>query len=204
MDGISAGILDATINTAGAYVRVDGRYLFTIGTQLYHGRIPVVRLGGHREASETGWQCAAREAYEEAGVRLQPLAPPATYLLDADHEETDLRPVQWRRPGEPEQNPWLVLYCCRGNGAWLSLMYHACACETPAPAAEVKGLLLLATGEVHRLCRESLTLGQYLGSGGRAILNYAFDASLLLEPFAQFRLLSRMLVLQPDAREQEG
>lgn len=40
---------NAIVNTAGAYVCIDGYFLFTIGIRPYQGRIPVVRLGGHRE-----------------------------------------------------------------------------------------------------------------------------------------------------------
>lgn len=75
-------------------------------------------------------------------------------------------------------------------------MYLAHVDEIPTPSGEVKGLLLLNTENVHRLCRESLTLGQYLSSGGKAILNYEFDLGLVLEPFIQLRLLSRLLVAQ--------
>ena len=56
----------ARINTAGAYVCIDGYYLFALGIRPYNGHIPIVRLGGHREGHETGWQCAVREAYKEA------------------------------------------------------------------------------------------------------------------------------------------
>jgi hypothetical protein len=72
-------------------------------------------------------------------------------------------------------------------------MYLAQAEDVPMPSSEVKGILLLAKEEIHSLCRESLTLGQYLSRGGKALLNYEFDPNLLLEPFAQLRLLSRIL-----------
>lgn len=58
-------IQNAKINTAGAYVRINGLYLFTIGIKPHHGNIPVVRIGGHQEGNETGWQCAMREAFEK-------------------------------------------------------------------------------------------------------------------------------------------
>lgn len=50
----------ARINTAGAYVCIDGLYPFAIGIRPHNGQIPIVRLGGHREEHETGWQCAVR------------------------------------------------------------------------------------------------------------------------------------------------
>ena len=66
-------IQGARINTAGAYVLINGLYLFTIGIKLHNGQIPVIRLGGHREENETGWQCAEREVFEEANLQIEPL-----------------------------------------------------------------------------------------------------------------------------------
>jgi hypothetical protein len=42
-------IQDASIRTAGAYLCINGLYVFAIGNQLHNGSIPVFRLGGHRE-----------------------------------------------------------------------------------------------------------------------------------------------------------
>jgi len=108
--------------------------------------------------------------------------------------------VQWQAKVEHEPNPILVVTYCRENEMLLSLMYLAHAEGFPAPSSEVKGLLLLTQEEIHRLCQESLTLEQYLIQGGKAILNAAFDRSLLLEPFAQLRLLSRILSIQSKAK----
>ena len=80
------------INTAGAYVCIDGLYLFAIGIKPHNSHIPIVRLGGHREGQETGWQCAVREVYEEANLHIQPLVPQTTYVSDWDHKEIDDKP----------------------------------------------------------------------------------------------------------------
>jgi hypothetical protein len=79
-------------------------------------------------------------------------------------------------------------------------MYLAQAEEIPTPSAEVKGLLLLEEAEIHRLCQIPMTLKQYLNSGGQAILRDKFDINLVLEPFAQLRLLSRILRVQREAK----
>jgi hypothetical protein len=68
-------IQNARVNTAGAYVCLHGFYLFAMGTRLQHRCIPVIRLGGHREEKETGWQCAMREMFEEANLHIKPLMP---------------------------------------------------------------------------------------------------------------------------------
>jgi ADP-ribose pyrophosphatase YjhB (NUDIX family) len=187
----------ARINTAGAYICLDGYYLFAIGIQPHSGHIPVVRLGGHRQEDETGWQCAAREVYEEANLHIQPLLPQTTYVCDWEHSDRELECFQWPAKAEQEPIPFLVVIYCDETKSHLSLMYLAEAEGVPTPSSEVKGLLLLTPGEIHYLCQETVTLEQYLHRGGRAILNANFDLSLVLEPFAQLRLLSRILMKVP-------
>lgn len=186
-------IQNARVNTAGAYVCLEGFYLFAIGIRPHNGHIPVVRLGGHREKGETGWQCAAREVLEEASLQIEPLFAQTTYLADGDCLETGLEGIQWQRKIEQEPAPLLVVAYQHEDGTWLSLMYLAQADRLPKPSSEVKGILLLTQEEIHRLCQEPMTLEQYLGRGGRAILKAKFDTRLVLEPFAQLRLLSKIL-----------
>ena len=75
-------IQSAKINTAGVYVCINGLYLFTIGIKPHNGQIPVVRIGGHREGNESGWQCAGREVFEETELQIKPHFPQSTYLYD--------------------------------------------------------------------------------------------------------------------------
>jgi hypothetical protein len=187
-------IQNARVNTAGAYVCLNGFYLFAIGIQPHNGRIPVIRLGGHREANETGWQCAVREVYEEANLQIKPLVPKATYLSDGDHIEKELQEFRWQT--EQECNPLLIVAYRREDRTLLSLMYLAEAEGLPRPSSEIKGLLLLEKETIHCLCQKPTTLEQYLSEGGRAILSDEFDRKLVLEPFTQLRLLSRILSLQ--------
>jgi ADP-ribose pyrophosphatase YjhB (NUDIX family) len=183
----------ARINTAGAFVLTHGYYPFATGERIYQGRIPVIRLGGHCEEHETGWGCAAREVFEEASLQITPLAPPTTYLADGDHLEADLQEIQWDRADEPEIVPYLVVFYRREEEILLSLLYLAQTEQQPAPSSEVKGLLLLDEEKIHWLCRAPHTLAEYLREGGKAILSGDFDESLILEPFTQLRLLSRIL-----------
>jgi hypothetical protein len=195
-------IQNARINTAGAYICIDGYYLFAMGIQPHNGLIPIVRLGGHREEQETGWQCAAREVYEEASLYIELLLPQTTYLSDWDNMEAELQELQWQQNIEQEPTPILVVTYCREDQMHLSLMYLAQAEGLPKPSSEVKGLLLLNETEIHSLCREPVTLEQYLCRGGKAILNAEFDKRLFLEPFAQLRLLSKILSKQPETKAQ--
>jgi 8-oxo-dGTP pyrophosphatase MutT (NUDIX family) len=193
-------IQSARINTAGAYVRVNGLYLFMIGIKPHDNRTPIVRLGGHREENETGWQCAVREVFEEANLQIEPLLPQATYLCDWDNFEAELSTVQWQHETEQEPAPILVVTYRRDGSTTLSLMYLARAEGIPTPSSEVKGLVLLDESEVHRLCQEPMTLNEFLNNGGRAMLKDKFDTSRILEPFAQLRLLSRILSSQPEMK----
>jgi 8-oxo-dGTP pyrophosphatase MutT (NUDIX family) len=191
-------IQNARINTAGAYVCIGDSYLFAIGIQPHNGKIPVVRLGGHREENETGWQCAAREVYEEANLYIRPLTPQRTYLSGGEHLESELQEMEWQNKLELEPAPCLVVSHRHEGSMILSLMYLARAEEMPTPSSEVKGLLLPTREEIHRLCREPQTLEQFLRSGGTAIMNAKFDESLVLEPFLQLRLLSWILRMHPE------
>lgn len=155
-------LLDARINTSGAYVCNNGLYLFTIGIQTHNGHIPIVRLGGHREEDETGWQCAVREVYEEANLRIKPLLPQTTFISDWDNLERELQVIQWQFKIEQEPDPLLVVTHRREEKISLSLMYLALAEGVPMPSSEVKGLLLLEKEEIHALCREPMTLEQFL------------------------------------------
>jgi hypothetical protein len=67
------------IVTAGVCVCVAGCFPFQVGPSASGETLGVVRLGGHREEGETAWQCAAREAFEEAHLQVLARQPPATY-----------------------------------------------------------------------------------------------------------------------------
>jgi hypothetical protein len=184
---------NTNVNTAGAYISIHGRYLFALGARLHQGCIPLIRIGGHREGAETGWQCAAREAYEETNLRIRPLVSLTTCWADGDHFEAELKKIDWQTGNDSETAPILVVSYCREGKTILSLMYLAEADELPVPSSEVTGLLLLTEKDIHRVCQESVTLEKYLAGGGQAILTGTFDHKLVMEPFVQLRLLSRIL-----------
>jgi len=189
------GASEMHIYTAGAYVCMGELYPFAIGIRPHHGNIPVVRLGGHWEGDESGWQCAQREVYEETGLCIRPLATATTCVVDWEHLDDPFTEIHWERVPGQEPAPVLVVAHRRPDGISLSLMYLAQADGLPIPSSEVQGLLLLDRANIDRLCRKSLTLEQYLASGGQAILKGAFDRRMVLEPFAQLRLLGRILAL---------
>ncbi len=192
IDDIVLNLKDAYIKTAGAYVYINGLYPFAIGWKLHNGNIPVVRLGGHVEENETGWECAVREVTEEANVQIRPVISAKTYLVSAEDITLDIQEIPWEQETDGNIKPILVVAYHLECETALSLMYLAQSDEKPTPSAEVKGILLLDPESIDQICRESITLGQYLQRGGKAIFNELFDRERTLEPFIQLRILSRL------------
>lgn len=188
-------IQKAEIGAAGAFISIDGRFLFALGAKPHNRKIPVYRLGGHLEPDESGWDCAVREIYEETGLDITPASTPITYFLpNGDNPDSNLEVIKWQHHTSKTPTPYLVVAYQRDDTTTLSLMYRAKSNGDPQPAAEVKGLVFLTNDELHRLCQDSLTLGQFLGNGGKAILNHEFDQRMVLEPFLQVKLLSKILL----------
>jgi 8-oxo-dGTP pyrophosphatase MutT (NUDIX family) len=186
--------LSDAVVTAGAYALLEGRFPFVLGPTPCGDRLAVIRLGGHREAGETPWQCVVREALEEAGLMLRPCRPPTTYWVDARHDRLDSR-LDWR-PSKPDE-PQPLLFRVGEDGR-VSAMYLALAEGKPEPRGEVRALLLLTPEEVRRVAVSPLTLAQLRAAGGVVLARDRLPEHLPLEPFPQIRLLAQALALHPD------
>jgi hypothetical protein len=186
-------IHEATIATAGAYVLIDGCYAFAIGQSPNKDTLAVFRLGGHREAHETAWQCASREVYEEARIQIQPLSPPATYWLNSNDANLDLQPAVWPFKSVDEPLPFCIVSLEQASAPQLSVMFLAHTHEPPTPSSEIRGLLLLTRADLLKVAQQSVTLRQYLDEGGKAIFRADFDEYLPLKPLLQLRMLARIL-----------
>jgi hypothetical protein len=187
------------VATAGAYVVAGDRFVFMFGLPAGAAdRVGVARLGGHLEAGETAWECAAREVLEEVSVAMHPLAPPATYWVGPPHDPATIAAGPWGTAGAPQEPaPLLVAWREEAGERLLSATYLARTEGTPAPAAETQGLLLLRPEDILRLARERLTLDQLLRSGGRAVLRDQLDPHLPLEPLLQLHALAQVLRRHP-------
>jgi 8-oxo-dGTP pyrophosphatase MutT (NUDIX family) len=186
---------------AGAYVVLGGRFPFMVGPTPVEDRLAVVRLGGHIEAGESPWQCAARELLEESGLIIESLDPPSTYWLapeDSAPDQDRLVPGDW--PPEPAaaHPPLLVVQGTATQADRLSIMYLARAEGTPEPLNEARGLLLLAPAEVFALVSRPITLAEHLRAGGRAILHDDLPLDLPLYPHLQLQILAALLRRHPD------
>lgn len=187
---------DAYIRTAGAYVSIHGLYPFQLGLKPHNGSYPVVRLGGHVEANETGWECAAREVAEEACISIRPISSKSTYLVSSEDPEITISEITWEFETRDAIQPILVLVKPSETKPGLSMMYLAQSDDMPKPSAEVKGILLLDPDSIFAISQGSITLDQYLKRGGKAIFNEDFDQNIALEPFIQLRILSKLLKAQ--------
>jgi ADP-ribose pyrophosphatase YjhB (NUDIX family) len=193
---------DDSVVTASAFLLSGSRFVFMVGPTRSGDRLGVVRLGGHAEAGETAWQCAAREVGEEASVAIELLPPPATYWVGPEPERDDTAVAgPWPlASGEPAA-PLLVAWRHDRRSPLrrtLAVTYLATTEGEPQPAGEALGLLWLSLPEIQWLIRERPTLADLLRRGGRATLLPGFPVDLPLEPFLQLRVLSTLLERHPD------
>jgi ADP-ribose pyrophosphatase len=180
------------IVTAGVYVNINGLFAFQVGPTESGTTLGVVRLGGHRENDETGWQCASREAYEEASIKLSPMKPPATYWFEYS-DKPELKMGEWQ---EEDVEP--ILVGRRKDRNQIAPIYLACSQDSPTPAAEAKGILLLTPAEIKKIVSSHITLGQYLYNGGKAVLKDNLPLNLILEPYPHLRLLDTLIHIHPE------
>lgn len=184
--------LNENVVTAGVYVNINGLFPFQVGPTKAGTALGVVRLGGHRERDETGWQCASREAFEEAALHVVPVKPPATYWYEAS-DEPELSVGGWQ---EGDVEPILVGKRTPGNQ--ITPVYLATSHDSPIPSAETKGILLLSPADIANIVSAPMTLGQYLESGGRAVFGDALPLHFPLEPFPHLRLLDILIKRHPE------
>ncbi|GCE14550.1 DNA mismatch repair protein MutT [Tengunoibacter tsumagoiensis] len=182
------------VRTAGVYVKVAGFFPFQVGPTQRGDTLGVIRLGGHREADETGWECAAREAFEEASLRVMPLHPPATYWVEVT-EPPVFQVGSWNAGPPDEVAP--ILVSTRKEES-MTPIYLGYTHDTPQPSAEAKALLLLRPEDIHQLVLGTITLGSYLDMGGKALFKEDLPTDFVLEPFPHLRFLHQLILIHPE------
>jgi 8-oxo-dGTP pyrophosphatase MutT (NUDIX family) len=187
--------------TAEAYVCIGKLMPFMIGTTADGESLAVVRLGGHREAGETPWQCAVREALEEASLTITAITTLASFWLQSSNEPTEIVEQRWHGTEDDDVPPILVVADNRTTPGRRSVMYVARAESLPTPSHEAMGLLLLTADEVKKIVRGGMSLGAFLDAGGQALLRTPLSRDLVLEPFLQLSVLSQLLADFPKIRK---
>lgn len=180
--------------TAGIYVLAENCFIFQVGPTKTGETLGVVRVGGHREGNETGWECAAREACEEASLRVVPLKPPATYwggIATGELEE----PPTWYAPSPDDITPILIT---RRHADAITPIYLGYSHDTPRAAAEAKALLLLRPTDIQFLTTETVTLEHYLAQGGKIVYREELPRHLVLEPAGHLRWLHKLIQMHPE------
>ena len=183
--------------TAGVYVLVDGYFVFQVGPTTSGKTLGIARIGGHRQGEETGWECAAREALEEACLHVHPLHPPATYW-GSSAGDYELQKGTWCSSMPSDVVPLLIT---KRNEQAITPIYLASSQDDPYPAAEAKALLLLRPCDVEQLTKEPMTLSDYIERGGKAVFREVLPQHLILEPLAHLRWLHIFLHLHPEIQQ---
>jgi hypothetical protein len=177
------------VRTSGAYVLYDGLFPFQVGPTRKGDKLGVVRLGGHREEDETAVQTAVREVLEESSMKIKIISSPITYYKrDWNHLASKIQT-------EDEVAPILI----KGSDpASSTAMYLAHSESEPRPSSETSGLLLLTSKDVDLICKQKITLNDFLTQHGRALFKRELNKNLLLEPFPQLQFLAELLENEPE------
>ena len=185
--------------TAGVYVVIDDTFLFMLGPTGEGDALGVVRFGGHVVAGETPSACATREVREETSLDVAIEDAPRTFWVDPETPGTSIRQLCVERT--PGSVPRPLLISSRGltQKSEASLMYLGRADGVATPSSEtVVAIVHLTRGDVHMICSTAVTLGDFLGIGGRIDARQEIDPGLVPTPFLQVRVLSELLEMAPE------
>lgn len=181
--------INKDVKTSGAYVLYDKYFVFQVGPTKKSDQLGVVRLGGHKETNETALETAKREVFEEASMKIIPINSPVTYYLN-----------MWEaNPVKMQTNTDIAPILVKGNGQEkLSIMYLAYSEDEPKPSSETNGLLLLNPQDIYLICKEKISLNEFLNQNGIAILKRNINRDLILTPYPQLIFLFKLLQEYPD------
>ncbi len=186
------------IEKAGAFVLTNKTIAFMMGPTPDQSTLAIVRLGGHREGTETAWACAQREVFEESQMRITPLRPSMSFYCPntSFDSEIELEPIAEYNYSMFEQRPLIIGH--QNSKQSITPIFLASSEDEPVPSMETKALLLLTRKDVIRLCSERLTLDEFQSSGGIVLYGQQVDKNLPLKPFGHLIMLSIILKRYPN------
>lgn len=182
--------LNKQVNTAGAFILVNDCFVFMVGPN-QNNDLCVVRFGGHKENEETVIECLEREVKEEASITITLVNSPITYYT----ESWDELPFLINQSFNEEISP--IIIKGKENDP-LSLLYFAYSDGEPIPDSETHGILFLKLEDVDSICRESITLNDFLKNGGKALFQKQLRKDVILKPGIHLRFLSMLNKEHPD------
>jgi hypothetical protein len=183
---------------AGAFVLTNKRMAFMMGPTVDQSALAIVRLGGHREGSETAWECAQREVIEESQMRITSLTPSMTfYCPNTKFDiEIELEPLAKYKYPSIEPRPLIIGH--QNSKHSITPIFLASSDDEPVPSMETKALIFLTRKDVICLCSETLTLNEFQNRGGKVLVSQHIDGDLPLRPFGHLIMLSMILEQYPD------
>lgn len=182
--------INKQVNTAGAFLLVNGLFAFMAGPN-QEGDLCVVRLGGHRENNETAVECMKREVKEEASIAITPVNSPITYHAESWDGEPGLMAENFTGDVSP------IIIKGREEGP-LSVLYFAYSDEEPVPDSETHAILFLSLTDVDLICKDSITIDGFLKSGGKVLFQKELRRDVILKPGVHLRFLSMLIERHPD------
>lgn len=178
------------VNTAGAFILVNDLLVFMVGPN-QEGDLCVVRFGGHKENDETAIECLKRELKEEASIRVTLVNSPITYCLESWGDKPSLIDHNFKEDISP------IIIKGQKNGP-LSILYFAYSDQEPVPDSETHGILFLKLADIDLICKESITIDDFLKSGGKALFQKELRRDVILKPGVHLRFLSILTKKHPD------
>ena len=172
----------------------------------------VSAIGGGQEVGETVWECALREAHEEAGATVDLVPAPVTFLHDWETHE--LRPVDCADADPPlllerypRNEPDIGLQPGLPAGPYLYVAIFLAVAGAAAqlrPGDDVAGLLLVPDDALALLERDP-TLAEAVDAGAELVEREPLprDGRLWMHPNESLRI-ARPLLDEPAVRAALG
>lgn len=176
--------LNKQVNTAGAFILINDLFVFMVGPN-QKGDLCVVRLGGHKENNETAEECLKREIKEEASIDVTLANSPITYYLDLWYGEPGIIEQNFKTDKSP------IIITGPQDGP-LSILYFAYSDQEPVPDSETHGIIFLKKEDIDLICKEQITIDDFLKSGGKALFQKELRRDVILRPGVHLRFLSTL------------